>query len=180
MINRFDLLGVLLSAAAFLPLIAAPLPVGEPARGLLLVANKGDHAISIVDPEAGREIGTVEESGFTALCPFASRFPFETWIMPKTHEADFDAITDDKIKGLARALKLILGKLRVSLKDPAFNFMIHTLPLHGKETDSFHWHIEIIPHLTRVAGFELGTGFYLNPTPPEMAAQALKDTPFLL
>jgi UDPglucose--hexose-1-phosphate uridylyltransferase len=96
--------------------------------------------------------------------------------LPKSHVPSFDSITDEEIKGLASVLKKTFLKLRNALKDPSFNLMIHTLPLHGKESDSFHWHIEIIPHLTRVAGFELGTGFYVNATPPEMAADTLRKT----
>ena len=118
-----------------------------------------------------------EEAGYVAMAPFASRFPFETWILPQKHEASFDAITDDGILGLANVLKSTLLRIKKALKDPAYNFMIHTLPINEKSHETFHWHIEIIPHLTQVAGFELGTGFYLNPTPPETAARALKDTP---
>ena len=118
-----------------------------------------------------------EEADFIALAPFASRFPFESWILPKTHEASFDSTSDEKLKGLAKILKITLSKIKNALKDPCYNLMIHTLPIYGKEFESFHWHIEIIPHLTRVAGFELGTGFYLNPTPPELAAKILSTTP---
>ncbi len=122
----------------------------------------------------------LSEPGFIAVAPFASRFPFETWILPKSHAPSFDAITDEEIKHLASALKHTLLKLKHALKDPSFNFMIHTLPIHGKEGDSYHWHIEIIPHLTRVAGFELGTGFYVNPSTPELAAETLRKTEPLL
>ncbi len=115
-----------------------------------------------------------EEKGFFVLCPFASRFPFETWILPVDHEASFDAITDDKITGLAAVLKKTLAKIKDALNGPSFNLMIHTMPIYGKELKSYHWHIELIPHLTRVAGFELGTGFYVNPTSPELAAETLK------
>ncbi len=124
-----------------------------------------------------RKLTVHEEAGFIAMTPFASRFPFETWILPEKHGASFDAITDEEITGLAGLLKSTLLRLKNALKDPAYNFMIHTLPINERSHETFHWHIEIIPHLTQVAGFELGTGFYLNPTPPEMAARALKETP---
>lgn len=113
---------------------------------------------------------------FTAIAPFASRFPYETWLLPKTHEANFDAVSDSSLRPLAAALKAVLEKIKRALKDPSYNFMIHTLPLETKSSDSFHWHIEIIPHLTQVAGFELGTGFYLNPTSPEAAAERLRNS----
>ncbi len=120
-----------------------------------------------------------EETHFIGLSPFAGRFPFETWVLPKAHEASFDSLTDDRLTDLARMLKTILGKIRLVLNDPAYNFMIHTVPLDNKQPECFHWHIEIIPQLTQIAGFELGTGFYLNPTPPEVASKALKNAQFL-
>ncbi|OIO38566.1 MAG: galactose-1-phosphate uridylyltransferase [Candidatus Omnitrophica bacterium CG1_02_49_16] len=123
---------------------------------------------------AEKKLTVLEEDGFTAFAPFASRFPFETWVTPKAHEANFDAITDHDIPSLARVIKKTMAKLKKALKDPSYNFMIHTLPILSNETQSYHWHIEIIPHLTQVAGFELGTGFYVNPTPPELAAEILK------
>ncbi len=129
----------------------------------------------MLDQERAKQALTiVEHKGFVALAPFVSRFPFETWILPKRHEANFDATSDDAIKPLAEILKATLSKIKKSLKDPSYNLMIHTLPIHGKEFESFHWHIEIIPHLTQVAGFEWGTGFYVNPTPPEVAAETLR------
>ncbi|MBI4432307.1 MAG: DUF4931 domain-containing protein [Candidatus Omnitrophica bacterium] len=115
-----------------------------------------------------------ENHDFMVLSPFASRFPFETWILPRRHEAGFDSMPATEIPALALALKTTLAKIKKALNNPPYNFMIHTLPIGGKETESFHWHIEIIPNLTQVAGFELGTGFYVNPTPPEVAASILK------
>ena len=124
---------------------------------------------------AEKKLTVLEDSDILSLCPFVSRFPFETWILPKSHEASFDAISDEKIKSLAKVLKETLQKIKSALKDCSFNWMIHTLPIHGKEFESFHWHMEIIPHLTQVAGFEWGTGFYVNPTPPELAAETLRS-----
>ena len=115
-----------------------------------------------------------DEDGFIAIEPFAPRLPFETWLMPKAHLASFDATGDEALRAMAKALKTVLSKLKKALNDPPFNFMIHTLPIAGHEADSFHWHMEIIPHLTQVSGFELGTGFYVNPTPPELAADVLR------
>ena len=125
--------------------------------------------------EQGGERTVCSEGGFTALAPFAARFPFETWVLPRAHEPSFDGLTDAGLRSLARVLKNVLGRLKKALGDPSYNFMIHTLPIGGKELDSFHWHVEIIPHLTRVAGFELGSGFYINPTPPELAAERLRN-----
>ncbi len=122
-----------------------------------------------------RKLTVIEEGGFVAFAPFVSRFPFETWVLPKNHEASFDATPDTSLKMLASVLRKTLLKMKRTLHDPSFNLMIHTIPVHGKELESFHWHIEIIPHLTQVAGFEWGTGFYVNPTPPELAAQVLRN-----
>ena len=113
---------------------------------------------------------------FAALSPFAARLPFETWILPREHAASFDSISDSDLAAMALTLKTVLTKIKNALGDPSYNFMIHTLPTGAKETDGFHWHMEIIPHLTHLAGFELGTGFYVNPTPPETAAEILRKT----
>ncbi len=125
--------------------------------------------------EGERKFIVLSRDGFAALEPFAARFPFETWILPTKHGSSFDALTDVDLRSLGRMLKEVLSRLKKTLGDPSYNFMIHTLPLAEKESESFHWHIEIIPHLTRVAGFELGSGFYLNPTPPELAAERLRN-----
>ncbi len=125
-----------------------------------------------------KKLTVFEEKSFIAIAPFASRFPFETWILPKDHQGSFDAVSEGQLEALARVLSGTLAKIKKALKDPSYNFMIHTLPVNEKSEEMFHWHFEIIPHLTQVAGFELGTGFYLNPTPPELAAQTLRETPF--
>lgn len=130
----------------------------------------------ILDQESSdRRRWVLEEGDFLAIAPFAARFPFETWILPKSHAASFDALEDDALQSLARALKGVLRKLKAALRDPAFNFMIHTMPIHAKETETYHWHIEVIPQVRQVAGFELGTGFYINATPPEKAAETLRE-----
>lgn len=125
--------------------------------------------------ERARKLTVFDEGGFISMTPFASRFPFETWVMPKTHSASFEHMSDSEIPALARALQSTLFRIKKALNDPSYNFMIHTIPIRAKEEDSFHWHIEIIPHLTEVSGFELGTGFYLNPTTPELAAKTLRE-----
>jgi len=124
----------------------------------------------------------LETDGFVAIAPFASRFPFEVCILPKEHNCDFPDVSDGSRFDLARVLKVVLSKLKAALGDPPYNFIIHTAPFRlGRKAgywktieDDYHWHIEIIPRLTRVAGFEWGTGVYINPTPPEEAAKYLK------
>ncbi|MFH0772099.1 MAG: DUF4931 domain-containing protein [Candidatus Omnitrophota bacterium] len=131
--------------------------------------------------DAGKRI-IADVDGFLAFAPFASRFPFEMWVLPKYHSADFSNTNKDKRLGLAKILKISLQKLKKALVDPPYNIILHTAPFRVPKTgywrtidDDFHWHLEIMPRLTRVAGFEWGSGFYLNPTPPEDASKYLSE-----
>jgi UDPglucose--hexose-1-phosphate uridylyltransferase len=112
---------------------------------------------------------------FISIEPFAARFPFETWLLPKKHEPAFEDMEDADICLLARLLKETLTRLRTALSDPPYNFILHTLPCQGNNRLWYHWHIEIMPKLTKVAGFEWGSGFYINPTAPEEAARYLRE-----
>jgi UDPglucose--hexose-1-phosphate uridylyltransferase len=116
-----------------------------------------------------------ENKGFVAFCPYVSSFPFETWVLPKPHIADFAMSSPDVMRDFARMLKDVLARLRVVLQDPPYNFVLNTAPIEPREREEFHWHLELIPKLTHVAGFEWGTGFYINPTPPELAARLLRE-----
>ncbi|MFC1513635.1 galactose-1-phosphate uridylyltransferase [candidate division KSB1 bacterium] len=113
---------------------------------------------------------------FIAFCPFASRFPFETWILPIKHESHFEFIQQQDIPYLSDILLSFIKKLEDVLEYPPYNYMIHTTPFNDGSPEFFHWHIEIIPRLTRVAGFEWGTDFYINPVPPESAAEYLRNS----
>jgi len=117
-----------------------------------------------------------ENEYFIAFTPFASCSPYEMWIMPKEHCSVFHHLKEEAIGSLASMLKDILLRLKKVLTDPPFNFIINTAPIqHEAELDYYHWHIEIVPKLTKVAGFEWGSGFYINPSPPEKAAQLLRE-----
>lgn len=111
---------------------------------------------------------------FLAFCPFASRFPMEMWIIPRRHQASFGACEDDQLVQLAAILQETLSRLKQAANDPPFNLVLHTAPLRQGEV-IYHWHFEILPRLTIVAGFEWGTDMYINPTPPEIAAQSLNE-----
>lgn len=120
--------------------------------------------------------------GFIAITPFAARFPFEIWILPKKHSPDFTSLGINERLDLARTLKAVLAKLKKGLNDPSYNYVFHTAPFRRQKVGywktidhDYHWHIEIIPRLTRVAGFEWGTGFYICPLLPEEAAKFLRD-----
>lgn len=117
----------------------------------------------------------VESDHFLAFCPWASRFPFEIWIIPRRHQDDFAGITDNEIKSLAWVLRDCIQRLTDILDDPPYNMVLHTAPVNSEPWPGYHWHIEILPRLTKMAGFEFGTDYYINPTPPEMAAQALRE-----
>jgi len=129
----------------------------------------------IVETELEEEKRIVSENeSFICLSPYAARFPFEAWILPKAHEMAFEDIADDERTPFARILKDILGRMYGILDDPPFNYYIHTSPCDRKET-KYHWHLEITPRLTETAGFERGTGFYINPVMPEDAAAILRE-----
>jgi UDPglucose--hexose-1-phosphate uridylyltransferase len=117
----------------------------------------------------------VDSPNFICFTPFASRFPFETWIVPKTHSSHYETIKKNEVDDLGTVLKTILMKLEVALDRPAYNYIIHTSPFDTQSLPHYHWHIEIIPRMTRVAGFEWGTGFYINSVPPEQAASYLRE-----
>ena len=120
--------------------------------------------------------------GFIAISPFAARFPFETWIMPKKHCCDFTCQDGESLKNLGKVMKAVLSKLKKGLNDPPYNYVIHTAPFRRRKSgywktidQDYHWHIEIMPRLTRVAGFEWGTGFYICPITPEDCAKFLRE-----
>ncbi|MEE8200771.1 MAG: galactose-1-phosphate uridylyltransferase [Candidatus Acidoferrales bacterium] len=116
-----------------------------------------------------------EDDVFLTLAPYAPRFPFEAWILPKQHSAAFEEASVPQFERLAAALKTLLQRVDSVLDRPAYNFVLHTTPMREDTELFYHWHLEFMPKLTKVAGFEWGTGFYINPTPPEVSAQALRD-----
>ena len=117
----------------------------------------------------------LETEKFVVLHPFASRFPFETWIVPKIHQASFGDITPDESGEFARVLKTTLFKIYSKLNDPDYNYVIHTAPVKDEGEDYYHWHLQIIPRLTTTAGFEMGSGIYINVSFPEETASFLRD-----
>jgi UDPglucose--hexose-1-phosphate uridylyltransferase len=124
---------------------------------------------------ASRERLVLETEHFVVLAPYASRFPFELCLLPRRHEHDYAALSRPQAADLAGALKDCLARLRRALADPAYNLLIHTAPLQEPCGPYFHWHLELMPRLTKMAGFEWGTGFHINPTLPEDAAKYLRQ-----
>jgi UDPglucose--hexose-1-phosphate uridylyltransferase len=120
-----------------------------------------------------------ETDDFLVVAPYASRSPFETWILPKRHSGNFEEITDKEITQWSYVLKVTLGQLYTKLSDPPLNFYIHTMPLaHAKHSahdkKSYHWHLTIFPRLAFWSGFEYATGIPINPMSPEEAAKFLR------
>jgi UDPglucose--hexose-1-phosphate uridylyltransferase len=122
-----------------------------------------------------------ENDSFVAFAPFASSFPFETWILPKSHNPNFALGYVEPFRGpfpyegAAQILQDVLKRLDLVLKDPPYNFIIHNSPFPSRDKDCYHWHVEITPKLTKMAGFEWGTAFFINPTPPEEAAEYMRE-----
>jgi UDPglucose--hexose-1-phosphate uridylyltransferase len=116
-----------------------------------------------------------ENADMVAVAPYAPRFPFETWLLPKRHESMFENASRREYAALAAILGDLLRRMNQMLENPPFNLLIHSAPVVEPAGEYYHWHVEVIPKLTKVAGFEWATGFYLNPTAPEEAAQVLRD-----
>jgi UDPglucose--hexose-1-phosphate uridylyltransferase len=123
---------------------------------------------------AGRRV-IHENAEVVALAPYAPRFPFETWLLPRSHGARFEEAPRQQYEGLARMLKVVLSRMDRALERPSYNLIVHSAPFSEDVSDVYHWHVEIIPKLARTAGFEWGSGFYINPTSPEEAAEVLRD-----
>ncbi len=140
----------------------------------------------LVRQELEEGVRVVEDNAhFVVLCPYASRFPFEMSIYPKRQQNDFTSMNADEIAALSEVLPRALGRIKRALGNPAYNMMIQTSPITTPRADEptnwttisqdFCWHIDILPRLTQVAGFEWGTGFYINPVSPESATEFLRE-----
>ena len=125
------------------------------------------------DIRDGRRV-ILENADVVALAPYAPRFAFETWLLPKRHGARFEEAPRHEYEGLARVIKAVLQRIDRALESPSYNLILHTSPFSEDASDFYHWHLELMPKLTKVAGFEWGTGFYINPTSPEEAARVLR------
>ncbi len=130
----------------------------------------------IVRQELEERVRVISENAdFVAMSPYAPRFPFETWLLPKRHGSNFEEAPRHEYESLARMLKETLQRMNRALESPPFNLVIHSAPFVEDAGDYYHWHVELMPKLTRVAGFEWGSGFYINPTAPEEAAAVLRE-----
>lgn len=126
------------------------------------------------ESEAGARLVT-ETDRFVVMAPYASRFPFETWIVPRRHESHFESAEPATLQNLGWVLRSTLRKIDKVLEKPPYNIVLHSAPVQEGPMAHYHWYIEVIPKLTKVAGLETKTGIYVNPTPPEEAARFLRD-----
>jgi len=117
----------------------------------------------------------LESQFFGVYVPYASYAPFLTWIVPKIHRSGFSQISDEELKDLAKVLKTTLQKIYYGLNNPSFNYIIRVAPLDETSSRSLHWYIAIIPRLTKTAGFELGSGMFINVSLPEENAKFLRE-----
>jgi len=117
----------------------------------------------------------LETDQFLVFHPFASRVPFETWIMPKRHQPSFGQIPEEDLRQLAQVLRRTLRALYDRLGDPDFNYIIHSAPAEDENKDYYLWHIQILPRLSTIAGFELGSGVYISTMLPEQSAATMRE-----
>lgn len=134
-----------------------------------LLADELSSGQRLVIPEANSA-----GARFVALSAYAARCPYETWVLPREHQSDFEQLSPADARELAAVMRTVVTKIDAALDRPAYNYIIHTSPFDTFENDHYHWHIEIIPRVTKTAGFEWGTGLAINPVPPEEAAAIMR------
>lgn len=130
----------------------------------------------IIRQEIQQDIRLVcENDKFVTLAPFAPRTPFEMWVLPRKHSSSYEAQDDVSLSALTDIFSETLKRLDACIPGVPYNFVLHTQPLRSQPLDHYHWHFEIVPKLTSIAGFEWGTGFYINPMPPEDTCRYLRE-----
>ena len=131
----------------------------------------------IIRQEIKQDVRVVcQNEHFITLTPFAPRTPFEMWVLPKYHSSAYCKEEDSNLFSLAQLLSETLRRLDSCIADVPYNFVLHNEPLQSDGLEHYHWHFEIVPKLTSIAGFEWGSGFYINPMPPEEAAAYLRQS----
>ena len=115
------------------------------------------------------------DAAMLALAPFAARVPFETWLLPRDHSPRFEESSDTELEALAVMIRSVMAGIDWALERPAYNLVLHSAPLTGEADRAFHWHLEVLPRVTRYSGLEWGSGMFRNPVAPEEAARILRD-----
>ena len=117
----------------------------------------------------------VEETGHhLSFAPFAARLPFETWILPKCHASHYEETPREQIEDLAGIVRSVIQRLEAAVGRCAYNYVLHTTPFATTAPAHYHWHIEVVPAMVKTAGFELGTGWFINPISPEVSAAMMR------
>jgi UDPglucose--hexose-1-phosphate uridylyltransferase len=130
----------------------------------------------IIRQEINREIRLVAQNElFIAIAPYAPRSPFEMWILPKKHSSSYISMDENHFIALSEIFSECMRRLDKCIPNVPYNFVLHSAPLRSDPLNHYHWHFEIMPKLTMIAGFEWGSGFYINPIPPEEAANYLRE-----
>lgn len=124
---------------------------------------------------AAKERLVLQTDEYIAFVPYASRLPFETWVLPKIHQANYDEVGPEGNRALARVIKTILEKFYRSLSNPDFNYAIYSSPCREHGLEYYHWSLKIFPRITGLAGFEIGSGMSINVVVPEAAAKYLRE-----
>lgn len=155
-----------------------PPALAEKVRGSVAYHEEHGRCIGcdLIAAEArdGRRI-ICEEEGVIAYAPFASRLPFEAWLLPRDHAPRFEDASDRLLESLAAALRTVMSGIDWALEGPAYNLVLHSGPLTGEADAAFHWHVEVLPRVTRYSGQEWGSGMHRNPVAPEEAARILRN-----
>ncbi|HPT69982.1 MAG TPA: galactose-1-phosphate uridylyltransferase [Syntrophomonas sp.] len=146
-------------------------------QGVIDYFKEKQHCLlcDIVAQEMNDERLVAESEAFILLCPYAPRFPYETWIIPKHHSEHFGGITAAEIQDLAKMIKKFSNVMVESLADPSYNLVINTAPVNVDYQPGYHWYIELTPRLLVNAAVEIASGVYINPVAPELAAAMLRE-----
>ncbi len=160
---------------------ATPPALAEELRGASRYVAKTGRCIfcDLIEQEVKDERRVICSSGsLLAITPYASRVPFETWLMPRDHAPRFEEASDDALTDLATTFKTVMTRIDWALERPAFNLVLHTAPLTGESDSAYHWHLEILPRVTRYGGLEWGSGVQRNPVAPEEACRVMRSSLF--
>jgi UDPglucose--hexose-1-phosphate uridylyltransferase len=139
-----------------------------------------DHGQCVIcrmcEEEAREEVRVVLTTEyFTAFVPYAAFSPFHLWVVPRRHHADFLETPSEELRDLSRVLREITRKIHFGLNDPDYNYVIRSAPAHEEDSEYLHWYLTIIPRVTRTAGFEMGSGMFINTALPEASARFLRE-----
>ncbi|MFA5271323.1 MAG: galactose-1-phosphate uridylyltransferase [Candidatus Omnitrophota bacterium] len=131
---------------------------------------------TLLDELKAKERIILETENFVSFVPYAALSPFHIWIFPKRHSPSFTDISDKELVDFAKILKETVSRLYYGLDNPDFNYTIRSMPVNEKGTEYCHWYLSVIPRVSQPAGFELGSGMFINTALPEESAKFLRET----